>query len=601
MTQKKSWGKLVLSSMIACTLVACSEKTERATATEKSSDNNQQVTINTTKPRYNAANLPNYLHRSIEEEVFYFVMPDRFANGEPSNDNGSKTIKLSQGGFDPSHKGMYHGGDIKGLQDKLPYLKNMGISAIWLTPIMRNKAVQGPSAGYHGYWVLDFTQIDPHLGSNDELKAFIDAAHQENIKVFFDIITNHTADVIKYQECHEADGTPKNACEYRSLAEVKEIGTYTPFLPKGEENVKVPAWLNDPKYYHNQGETTYEGENSIYGDFASLDDINTDDPEVVQGMIDIFKGVVSEFKPDGFRIDTVKHVNIEFWSEFSPAVIEHAKSIGIPEFFMFGEVYDPNPDVLSKYTSVGKVPSVLDFGFQQAVADTLVAQKGTDVFAQLFAQDDKYLDEDSHPNKLLNFVGNHDMGRFAHFLAISEHNYSEQEKIDRLLLAHALMYFSRGVPVIYYGDEQGFVGDGHDQDSRQNMEPSHVASYNDDDLLATDKTTADNNFDQEHLFYQTFAKYADIYYQHQALRSGRQEVVYSQATPGLYAFTRTDKESTLLITVNTNNKAIEQTVSFNNSLNLVYADKAAQQQVTVKNGAVNISLPALSFAIYQVQ
>ena len=202
----------------------------------------------------------HYLERDVRDDVFYFVMPDRFDNGDTSNDMGSKTIEVSRGGFDPTSTGHYHGGDLKGLTNRLDYLKDMGVSAIWLTPILRNQAVQGDSAGYHGYWPLDFTEIDPHLGTNEDLKNFIDAAHAKNMKVFFDIITNHTADVIKYQECHGGEkplfSTSSQLCEYRSLAETKGGNGYTPFIPKGHAKLKSPEWLNDPKYYHNQGDST---------------------------------------------------------------------------------------------------------------------------------------------------------------------------------------------------------------------------------------------------------------------------------------------------------------------------------------------------------
>ena len=133
----------------------------------------------------NAKDLPNYLTRDIQDEVFYFVMPDRFNNGDTGNDEGSKTHPESAGGFDPTDEGKYHGGDIIGLKDKLPYLRDMGITAVWMTPIMRNQAVQGDDAGYHGYWILDFTEIDPHLGTNQDLKDLIAAAHDQNIKIFF--------------------------------------------------------------------------------------------------------------------------------------------------------------------------------------------------------------------------------------------------------------------------------------------------------------------------------------------------------------------------------------------------------------------------------
>jgi glycosidase len=551
----------------------------------------------------NVDNLPHYLHRNIQNEIFYFVMPDRFYNGDSENDQGSKTDKISAGGFDKTSNGMYHGGDIKGLQAKLPYLKNMGISAIWLTPIMRNQAMQGDSSGYHGYWILDFTEIDPHLGTNNDLKNFINAAHQENIKVFFDIITNHTADVIKYVECHGGDGLQylmkaNDGCTYKSLAQVAAGDTYQAIIPKGQENLKKPVWLNDKKYYHNQGDTTYQGENSIYGDFSGLDDIDTDSPEVVSKMTDIFKNIITEFKPDGFRIDTVKHVNMEFWTEFSPALVSHAKSLGITEFFMFGEVYSGDSKELSSFTTQGKMQSVLDFSMQFALQDTLIKQQGTDKLAALFARDHHYNDHDSNANQLLNFTGNHDMGRFAGMLKQSDFNYSEAEIIQRTLLAHAMTYFMRGVPIIYYGDEQGFVGDGGDKGARQDMMPSFVASYNDDNLLANTATTADDNFDSNHLFYRTFAEYADIFYQYPALRFGEHKTLYAQSTPGIFALSRTMKDGAEIVVV-FNTATTTQSTTLNNkysNLTKLYP------QTSISNEAQSqvINIAPLSFALYQV-
>ena len=132
----------------------------------------------------------------MRDDIFYFVLPDRFDNGDPGNDQGSATQALSRGGFDPRHKGYYHGGDLAGVERRLDYLQQLGVTAIWLTPLLRNRALQGDSAGYHGYWILDFSEIDPHLGTNEDLRQLIDAAHRRDMKVFFDIITNHTADVI---------------------------------------------------------------------------------------------------------------------------------------------------------------------------------------------------------------------------------------------------------------------------------------------------------------------------------------------------------------------------------------------------------------------
>lgn len=592
---KTQYKKALCVAASALILTACNNSEPTTSVAQKVEAPNALATAKI------SSQLPHYLERDIRDEVFYFVMPDRFLNGDPSNDQGSKTKPESFGGFDPTSKGHFHGGDLAGLKEKLPYLQEMGITAIWMTPIMRNQAVQRDSSGYHGYWVLDFNEIDPHLGSNEELVSLIDAAHELNIKVFFDIIANHSADVIQFDECHGKDGKQwlgKNPelCDYRTLEQVANGEGYTVRIPEGKENIKYPAWLNDPKYYHNQGDSTWQGESAIYGDFAGLDDIDTDNPEVVKGMIDIFKEVVSEFKPDGFRIDTVKHVNIEFWSEFAPAIVDHAASEGIPQFFMFGEVYDSNPKVLSKFTTEGNMQSVLDFGIQSAIYKTMIERQGTDALTELFANDVMYKDHDSDASLLVNFTGNHDMGRFNYMLGNSKFDMTEDEKLARIQLSNAIMYFSRGIPVIYYGDEQGFVGDGGDKGSRQDMMPSLVPSYNDDDLLGTDKTTADSNFDQDHVLYQNLVELSNVYAQHKALRQGKQTTVYSQNTPGLFAMTKDLGGEQYVVVFNTANS--EQTQALDLSLTN-YKPVVAAKSASEQGGKLTITAKPLSYAIYK--
>ncbi len=152
--------------------------------------------------------------RPPEDEIVYFVLPDRFENGDTANDNGGLDGGRLTTGFDPTHKGFYHGGDLKGLIARLDYIQGLGATAIWLGPIYKNKPVQGgpgqESAGYHGYWITDFTSVDPHFGNDADMRAFVAAAHARGMKVYLDIITNHTADVIQYREC------PQRACAYRS-------------------------------------------------------------------------------------------------------------------------------------------------------------------------------------------------------------------------------------------------------------------------------------------------------------------------------------------------------------------------------------------------
>ena len=539
-----------------------------------------------------AAPLPaqSFRDRPPEDEFIYFVLPDRFENADPKNDTGGiKGGRLAHG-FDPAHKGFFHGGDLKGLTKRLDYIRTLGATAIWLGPIYRNNPVQGPkgqeSAGYHGYWITDFTDVDPHFGTRADLKALVDAAHARGMKVYLDIITNHTADIIQNREC------PDSRCEYRSLAdypystrggpEGERINrgfsgdaeqtpenfarltdpnyAYTPFIPKGREKAKTPAWLNDPIYYHNRGDSLFRGESSTYGDFVGLDDLFTEHPRVVQGMIDIYGSWIDDFGIDGFRIDTARHVNPEFWQAFVPAMLERARAKGIPNFHIFGEVFDPDPGVLARHTRVDKLPTNLDFAFQAAATDAIARGSPTERLAKLYAADPLYEGGRGTAGKLPTFLGNHDMGRFARFVREANPNASDEEILKRVTLSHALMMFGRGVPVIYYGDEQGFAGDGGDQDAREDMFPSKVAIYNDNKLVGTSATTAGANFDQQHPLYRAIAGMAAIRAADPALRRGEQIVRAYGDTPGLFAFSRKLGEGETLVAINTSTKPIEANV-----------------------------------------
>lgn len=528
--------------------------------------------------------------RAAEDEIVYFVLPDRFGNARPENDRGGLAGDRLATGFDPADKGFYHGGDLAGLTQHLDYIQGLGVTAIWLAPVYRNKPVQGApgheSAGYHGYWITDFTQIDPHLGTREEFSAFVEAAHARGMRVYMDIITNHTADVIQYQGC------PIQACPYRSRADYPHtrrggIGgpainegwagerdlseanfkrltnpnfAYEVSVPEVEKSIKAPAWLNDPIYYHNRGNSTFRGESSQTGDFAGLDDLFTEHPRVVQGMIDIYGAWIDEFGVDGFRIDTARHVNPEFWQAFVPAMQERARRRGISHFYIFGEVFDPDPGRLARFTRVDGFPAVLDFAFQSAVYDTFVRGAGTERLNALFESDVLYEGGAETARRLPTFLGNHDMGRFAHFLQRENPSLTGEELLRRTILAHAFMMFARGVPVIYYGDEQGFAGDGNDQDAREDMFPSLTASYNDNHLVGTAATTAVSNFDTGHPIYRAIAAMSAIRTATPALRRGQQIVRNYAETPGLFAFSRLLAGSEVLVAFNTGSAPLRANV-----------------------------------------
>ena len=370
------------------------------------------------------------------DERFYFVMTDRFANGDPANDEGGLTGDRLATGFDPSDKGFYQGGDLAGLRQNLDYIEDLGTTAIWLTPSFLNRPVQGEgadvSAGYHGYWITDFTRIDPHLGTNAELEALIDDAHARGLKVYFDIITNHTADVVDYVEgtydyvdqatapYKDADGNPFDPADHAGTGSFPALDAatsfpYTPVIESADQDVKVPAWLNDPTLYHNRGNSTWEGESVTYGDFSGLDDLMTEHPTVVDGFEEIYQAWI-DLGIDGFRIDTVKHVNFEFWEEWSTEIQDYARAHGKDEFFTFGEVYDADAAKTSPYVRRTDMSSVLDFSFQSA-ATSYASGNSAQRLADLYASDDLYTTPHSSGAALPTFLGNHDMGRVGYMLA----------------------------------------------------------------------------------------------------------------------------------------------------------------------------------------
>ena len=570
------------------------------------------------------AQAQTFRDRPPEDEIIYFVLPDRFENAEPRNDRGGFTGDRLKTGYDPTHKGFYHGGDLKGLTSRLDYIQGLGATAIWLTPIFANKPVQGPpgqeSSGYHGYWITDFTRVDPHLGTDADFKAFVDAAHAGGMKVYMDIIANHTADVLYPAEC-EGQGQ----CPYRSIADYpyqRRGGTsgvpinpgfdgtdfskltdpnyaYTVKVSPAEKNIKVPAWLNDPIHYHNRGDTTFKGEASTEGDFVGLDDLFTEHPRVVQGMIEIYGAWIDKYGVDGFRIDTARHVNPEFWAQFVPPILAKAKAKGIPNFHIFGEVADDTgqPGKLAKHTHRDKLPSVLDFAFGVTAIKTVSGEWPTENWRELFAQDVLYAGGEAAAMQLPTFLGNHDAGRFSTFIRKALPKITEDELLDRVILGHVLLMTARGAPTIYYGDEQGFLGDGNDQDAREDMFASKVAIYNDNDLVGSTATTAQANFDSNHPLYRTIRELAEARKATPALRRGTTVFRAGSETPGLLAFSRVLDGREVLVAVNTSTQPIDQNVVVETSSQRFTALAGTCPTTAVAPASVRITLPPLGYAV----
>ncbi|MFE2479403.1 pullulanase-type alpha-1,6-glucosidase [Streptomyces sp. NPDC059389] len=556
----------------------------------------------------------------LTREQFYFVLPDRFANGDPRNDTGGLTGSRLETGLDPTDKGFYQGGDLKGLTDRLDYIKGLGTTAIWMAPIFKNQPVQGKgadvSAGYHGYWITDFTQVDPHFGTNADLERLIDKAHAKGMKVFFDVITNHTADVVDYREQSYSylskgafpyltkDGVPFEDSDYadgkRKFPAVDaESFPRTPFVPEAKKNLKSPAWLNDPTMYHDRGDSTFAGESSDQGDFFGLDDLWTERPEVVSGMEKIYEKWVKDFSIDGFRIDTVKHVNTGFWTQWATALDKYAAQRGRKNFFMFGEVYSADTAVTSPYVTQGRLDATLDFPLQDAIRAYASQGAAAPRLGSVLADDYRYTTDKANAYEQVTFLGNHDMGRFGSFLKQDRPGAGEQELLDRYRLANELMFFSRGNPVIYSGDEQGFTGAGGDKDARQPLFGTRIADYLDDDQLATARTHASDAYDPGHPLYRQISALSKLTKDHPALRDGVQSERFADGS--VYAFARTDARTRTEYLVAANNAAEPRTVELDAPAGARYRTLYGGSALLRASaaGKLTVTVPALGSVVLQ--
>ena len=569
--------------------------------------------------------------RPSEDEVIYFLLPDRFDNGDPANDRGGLSGDRLHTGYDPTDTAFYHGGDFAGVIRRLDYIKALGSTAIWIGPVMKNRPVQGApgkeSAGYHGYWITDFTHVDPHFGTDADFARLVEAAHARGLKVYMDIVVNHTADVIHYAECA---GVP---CPYRSRADypyqrkggingaainpgfagdsvqtpenfahlTRPDYAYTPIVDPADAHAKVPDWLNNPIYYHNRGNTTFAGEDSTMGDFGGLDDVMTEHPRVVAGMIDIYADWIRRYHVDGFRVDTAKHVNPEFWQAFIPAIQKVAAEQGIPHFAVFGEVGGgaDNAQYQARFTRISGFPATIDFAFRFAVIDAVSGKTGTDRLENLFMADTLYAGGEAGARQSVTFVSNHDNGRIGWFVRKAQPQAPDIEIMARVNLANAMLLTLRGVPSIYAGDEQGFPSTGDDQAAREDQFGSKVPAYNAEVLIGSNTTTATPHFGMEHPLFRNFAALAQIRGQVPALRRGRQIVRARSKTPGIFAVSRIDPDDghEVMIAFNTSPAPIAVQVETEVATQRLKALVGPCPAVASAPGSIHLDLPPFGYAI----
>ena len=419
-------------------------------------------------------------------------MPDRYANGDPADDRGGLTGTANVTGYDPADTGYYHGGDLKGLTGRLQRIRDLGFTALWITPVLKQQTVNAGSAGYHGYWGLDFTTVDPHLGTDQDFADLVARAHALGLEVYLDVVVNHTGDVITLSNGSSYSDIPFRDCRGRFFKAASYVTARrfpflsarympeAPYVAPQDRHLKKPEWLNDPLNYHDRGNIDFGSCSQQcfeQGDFFGLDDLFTEKPNVMNGLAQIYSSWITRFHVDGFRVDTAKHVNAAFFKLWVPKIRAAARSVGIADFPVFGEVTLNDAVDLSAFVRDRGLPQVLDFPFQQVATAYASGASGAKGLGFRLQDDDYFRLPNGIDPTFPTFLGNHDMGRGAQQILSQAPGLTGSALVQHVLLGYDLLYLLRGAPTVLYGDEVGMIGSGGDQAAREDMFPTQVSDW----------------------------------------------------------------------------------------------------------------------------
>jgi glycosidase len=525
---------------------------------------------------YAAAPAEESANVGLAKDLIYFVFPDRYLNGDTSNDNLP--------GYNPKDTAFFHGGDLKGLtgtcepgDNGLARIKKLGFTAVWVTPLVVQQKPTPNGAGYHGYWGVDFLDVDPHLGTKADLIAFSQCAKKLNLKLILDIVTNHTGDVIKYTE-------------------------HTAYIPADSVNAKSPQWLNDLSNFHNVGDMGNcwgDGPCMQLGDFYGLDDVATEKPVVYNGWAQVYGQWIKDYGFVGFRVDTARHVDDNFFKNWSPQINAQAASVGIPNFTIYGEVYDFDPINLMNYVRRNKIQTVLDFPFERTATEFAAGYSDATTVQNLFSYDDLYTSATSSASNLVTFLGNHDMGRAGKMIESKRIN-PPAELLPRTLLGHALMYLTRGIPTVYYGDEVGMDGtdSGTDQLARQDMFSTKVNIWKTEKRIGSSPIGTGNSFDitDKHPIALYLEKLAALRNANPGLANGTMQI--RSAKDSLLVISKKDEVENreYLVAFNNSTKAITSTVTTATSAG-GWKSLLGTTKILTKSDKVTLTVPALSTVV----
>jgi glycosidase len=459
-----------------------------------------------------------------QSDVIYLIMPDRFANGDPTNDQPAD----APNSYDRANLRAYHGGDLRGIRQHLPYLKDLGVTTLWLTPILKNGAPQD----YHGYGAVDLYAVDPHLGTLNDYEQLVAAAHQQQMKILFDAVINHVGPNHPWVKNpplpdwfhgtpvqHTNSGTPLDGSFYGKSNQLSANESFEAFV-----DPHAP-----PRF----------SKNLTQGWFANvLPDLDTENPLVIQYLFQNSIWWVETTGLDGYRLDTFPYVPRKFWAAWHLALRRL-----YPNLTTVGEVFHPDPSVTSffmggqkRYDGIDSgVTTLFDFPLYFALRDLLQHKAPTEQIAEILRHDSLY----NRPDSLVTFFGNHDVARLAS-AASDAGGHIQDEGLKTLQLAYGLTLTLRGIPQLYYGDEIGMPG-GADPDNRHDF----PGGWSDDPKNAF---TADGRTQQQQRIFSYVQTLLRLRREHPVLAQGR--LWHLASDDSSYVFERDSDEEKLLVAFN---------------------------------------------------
>lgn len=446
------------------------------------------------------------------EQFIYFLLVDRFNDGKLDTPPYDPDTAERNRGNDWQIGNVPQGGNLRGIIARLDYIKNLGATCVWLSPVIKNR--QDHPHDYHGYAPQDYLEVDPRFGNIRDLQELVRQAHARDLSVIMDIVINHTGDVWDYapgQGGHYNAGGPWEFGRWRKISEGEELG---------EDDAIWPIEFQNPDWYKRRGaiEDWMNPDQFTNGDFMSLKTLDHSREDVVNGLIDVYKYWIAVADFDGYRIDAVKHVEDTSIAVFCNAIREYALSIGKENFFIFGEVVG-NDDVIDRYLGrkmVGgpteplkSLDACLDFPQYFILEDVIKGMMHPSALIDRFERlSASYSDLGDASYYFVTFVDNHDQMVRPYRRFLHDDPYQQQA-----VLVMGYLLTSKGIPCVYYGTEQGFDGGG-DSDAyiRECMFGGKWGAF---------ETTDCHFFNEIHPIYRAIKQIADIRAAEPTLKFGR--------------------------------------------------------------------------------